>query len=155
MAEQHKGVPWAQMNANNIRLANNLLRKGYIMNEGRRIGLGFHPVVFLTTGEEPASDVSTPEARPPASGGMPASTGGMSPGAASAPPAACPREPPPQPLSLLPAPTPTSGAAFRLYAFGVRHLADRFPESDVAKQIFGMVNTRGTPKVPWRVLCGP
>lgn len=148
VAEEHKGLSWAQMNANNMRLAKNLLQKGYVMNEGRPIGLSFQPVVFLTTGQEPSSDVSTPEARPPASG--------MSPGAASAPPAACPWEPPPQPLSL-PAspPTPTSGAAFRLYTFGVRHLADRFPESDVAKQIFGMVNTRGTPKVPWRVLCGP
>ena len=116
------------------------------MNEGRRIGLSFQPVVLLTTGQEPSSDVSTPEARPPAS------SGGM--GAASAPPAACPREPPLQPLSL-PASPPTLDAVFRLYTFGVRHLGDRFPESDVAQYIRGMVDTPGTPKVPSWVLCGP
>ena len=97
VAEEHKGVPWAQMNANNMKLAKNLLQKGYVMNEGRCIGLSFQPVLFLTTGQEPSSDVSTPVGGPPASsGGMAASSGGMSPGAVSAPPGL----PPPQPPSL-------------------------------------------------------
>ena len=31
VAEEHKGVPWAQMNAHNMKLARHILRKGYVI----------------------------------------------------------------------------------------------------------------------------